>query len=263
VTLPAGHRLPWFQSLFPAYDRYAAELLQGLCRGAESPLLIDVGANVGDTTLLALDAVDSLVAVAVEGDDRFLAYLRANTAQVADRVEIVDRFVAVDSLEGLTYRGGPSTGGFVSDPGASVGEMVSVEDLLGRAGGHDLVIWKSDTDGLDLPILDTGWSDIDARCDVIWFELDPFLDTEGGARLTVVSDKIAASDRVVMVFDNIGRRMLTVEAAAAPDVLTGLARWLAEPGTPGETGYFDVWAVSSRLARRSAEDPSGWSLGAG
>ena len=47
VTLPAGHRLPWFQSVFPAYDRYAAELLQELCRGAESPLLIDVGVDLG------------------------------------------------------------------------------------------------------------------------------------------------------------------------------------------------------------------------
>jgi hypothetical protein len=141
--------------------------------------------------------------------------------------------------------------------------MVSVEDLLERAGTHDLVIWKSDTDGLDLPIIDAAWSEIDARCDVVWFELDPFLDTEGGARLPHLADQIAASDRIVTVFDNIGRRMLTVEAAAAGDVLTGLSRWLAEPGTPGETAYFDVWAVSARLAQRSPADPTGWLLGGG
>lgn len=262
ATLPAGHRLPWFQSVFPAYDRYAAALLHDLCRGSSSPVLIDVGANVGDTALLALDAVDSLEVVAVEGDERFLGYLRANTGQVADRVEIVDRFVAVGSLEGLSYRGGQSTGGFVSaDSAQPAAATIGVPELLDRTKDHDLAIWKSDTDGLDLPILDEGWAEIDEACDVIWFELDPFLDTEKGARLPRLASRIADSDRVVMVFDNIGRPMLTVAAAAAADVLTGLTQWLAEPAVPGETSYFDVWAISSRLARRSEHEPSGWSLG--
>jgi FkbM family methyltransferase len=263
VTLPAGHRLPWFQSVFPAYDRYAAGLLHDLCRGSATPLLIDVGANVGDTTLLALDAVDPLRVVAVEGDPSFLDYLRANTRQVAERVEIVDSFVEVESLRGLTYQAGPSTGGFVTGATQSAAPMVGVPDLLARASGHDLVIWKSDTDGLDVPILDRGWPEIDALCDVVWFELDPFLDTEGGARLPHLVAQLAASDRVVLVYDNAGRRMLTVSAAAASDVLTGLTQWLSEPTIPGETGYFDVWAVSSRLAHRSPIDPTDWSLGPG
>lgn len=261
VMLPAGHRLPWFQSVFPAYDRYAAPLLRDLCRGASAPLLIDVGANVGDTTLLALDAVPDLGVVAVEGDASFLDYLRRNTQQVAAQVEVVDSFVEVDSLDGLAYRGGPSTGGFVAGPAESTAPMVSVVELLGRAAGHDLVIWKSDTDGLDLPILDRSWAEIDQACDVVWFELDPFLDTEAGARLPHLVAQLAASDRVVLVYDNAGRRMLTVPAASAPDVLRGLTHWLSEPTIPGETAYFDVWAVSSRLARRSEADPAGWSFG--
>ena len=263
MSLPAGHRLPWFQHLFPDYDRYAAGLLSDLCRDSTSPLLIDVGANVGDTSLLALDAVDSLSVLAVEGDPRFVRYLQRNTEQVADRVEIVDRFVAVESLQGLSYHGGQSTGGFVAtDTAQPVSSLISVPDLLQRAQGHDLVIWKSDTDGLDIAILDAEWSAVASTCDVIWFELDPFLDTEDGVRLPHLATQIEASDRVVIVFDNVGRRMLTVPAAGVSDVLVGLSRWLGEPTIPGETSYFDVWVISPRLARRSDQHPTGWSLGA-
>jgi len=262
VTLPAGHRLPWFQRLFPDYDRYAAGLLSDLCKNSTSPLLIDVGANVGDTSLLALDAVHALSVVAVEGDPRFVSYLRKNTEQVADRVEIVDKFVAVESLEGFSYHGGQSTGGFVAtDTAQPVTSLVSVPELLRLAEGHDLVIWKSDTDGLDMTILDAEWSAVASTCDVIWFELDPFLDTENGVRLPHLAAQIEASDRVVIVFDNVGRRMLTVPAAGVADVLAGLSRWLGEPSIPGETSYFDVWAISPRLAHRSDQHPTGWSLG--
>ena len=60
ATLPASHLLPRLQQFFPEYDVYAARVLRDLCHGSTNPLLIDIGANVGDTALLALDAIDHL-----------------------------------------------------------------------------------------------------------------------------------------------------------------------------------------------------------
>ena len=270
VTLPPAHRLPWFQALFPRYDRYAAALLQELLAGARTPLLIDVGANVGDTTLLALDAVPHLEVVAVEGDPEFLGYLRANTREVAAQVTVVDRFLPVRDHRPLRYRGNSSTGGFVpaTDAGTATagppsGEELTVDDLLRRAEDHDLVVWKSDTDGLDLTLLDQDWDLIVSSCDVVWFEWDPFLDLGGPDLLQRTVDAIAATDRVVLVHDNLGRRLLTTPAASARDALLGLTAWLHEPSVPGETSYLDLWLVAPRLARRSAGASSGWELGPG
>lgn len=266
VSLPPAHRLPWFQDLFPRYDRYAAPLLQQLLAGSEAPLLVDIGANVGDTTLLALDAVPELHVVAVEGDAEFLSYLRENTRQVASRVTVVDRFLPVRDHRPLQYRGNSSTGGFVSAAGAAPpppppGPDLTVAELLADADRHDVVVWKSDTDGLDLTLLEQDWDTVLSACDVVWFEWDPFLDLGGPELLRRTADAIASTDRVVMVHDNLGRRLVTTPATGARDVLLGLTSWLEEPSVPGETAYLDVWLVSPRLARRSASAASGWDLG--
>ncbi|SDR86751.1 methyltransferase, FkbM family [Nocardioides scoriae] len=266
VTLPPAHRLPWFQDLFPTYDRYAASLLQQLLSGSRTPLLVDVGANVGDTTLLALDAVPQLHVVAVEGDAEFTSYLRDNTRQVASRVTVVDRFLSVRDQRPLQYRGNSSTGGFVpatdGDPlPMPTGLDLTVTELLADADRHDVVVWKSDTDGLDLTLLEQDWDIVLSTCDVVWFEWDPFLDLGGPDLLRRTADAIAATDRVVLVHDNLGRRLVTTPAPGARDVLLGLTSWLGEPSVPGETAYLDVWLVSPRLARRSATAASGWELG--
>lgn len=241
--LPPSHRLPWFQSVFPTYDRYAVPLLVQLCEAFERPVLVDVGANVGDTTLLALDAVDRMRAVAVEGDENFMRYLQRNLAPVSESTVVVPRFVLPPGVSGLEYSSDGSTGSFrVGAP--TVGyDGISIQELLDLAQG-DLVIWKSDTDGLDVTLLLAGWNLISARCAVVWFELDPRLDVDGGRGIPALISTIARSGRTVLVFDNHGSFVdaFTSEAAAE-----GLQQLLASLRGPHRgitaTQYFDVWAL--------------------
>jgi FkbM family methyltransferase len=262
AVLPPGHKLPWFQAVFPTYDRYAAPVLRTLTRGAERPLLVDVGANVGDTALLAVSAVPGIRVRAVEGNPAFARYLARNVAGLDD-VEVVDRFVGVASRRSARYTTDGSTGGFRAGTDGdqlAAAEQVSVEELLRDADDHDMVIWKSDTDGLDFTILREAWQQIDQVSSVIWFEFDPFLDIDSGAGLPELLELIGKSGRIMHVVDNTGRSMFTVPADVAPTVLGGLTRWLQRSAVPGDTGYLDVWLVDRELAHLDG-DTGEWHLG--
>lgn len=251
AVLPPGHRLPWFQSLFPSYDTFAEPLLRAVAEGKQRPLLIDVGANVGDTTLMAVGVVPGIQVRAVEGNPEFVHYLRANTSHLGGQVETIDRFVSVPTDQPLAYSHTGSTGGFRTAEAAGEGYgVVTVEQLLDGTDAHDLTIWKSDTDGLDIAILLREWKRIEPACEVIWFELDPFLDVEHGSRLPELCERIRASGRVLHVVDNTGRAMMTVPSSVAADVLLGLTSWASEAAVPGDTSYFDVWLLDPSLTHR-------------
>lgn len=252
AVLPPGHRLPWFQAVFPAYDKYAESILAAVTAGTRRPLLIDVGANIGDTVLLAAAAVPSLRIKAVEGNPDFGRYLTANTSHLGDLVEVVDRFVSVPLAQPLVYSHTGSTGGFQPGEEEEGHDFVTVEELLADADQHDLTIWKSDTDGLDIPILLSDWDRIEASCGVIWFEFDPFRDVNDAAQLPELCDRIKRSGRVVHVVDNTGRSMMTVPSDVAGEVLMGLTHWLTESAVPGDTSYFDIWLLSPGLTHADA-----------
>lgn len=226
--------------MFPTYDTYAAPLLAGICAPFERPVLVDIGANVGDTVLMATSAVPQLAVIAVEGDPGFLAYLERNIRPVADRVRVVDAFVATVSTGPLTYSSDGSTGGFRATRDGDSSPGVAVADLMDQSTA-DLIVWKSDTDGLDVTILLENWSLIDERCGVIWFELDPALDVEQGRRIPELLAHIAAAGRSCVVFDNMGVFAAQIEAHAVVDVLAALLASRHERGV----AYYDVWAYDT------------------
>ena len=83
LVLPPEHDLPFYQRRDPTYDAYAIEVLAGIAGAAGRTLVVDLGANVGDTALAALAASPLIDVTAVEGDPRFVTYLRRNLATSA------------------------------------------------------------------------------------------------------------------------------------------------------------------------------------
>jgi FkbM family methyltransferase len=256
LVLPPEHDLPFYQRRDPTYDAYAEQLVAGLAAGVERMLVVDVGANVGDTAVACLGAAPNVDVVAVEGSSVFASYLRRNTEAYGDRCRVVEAFLG--PVTGVTDRGyiatGASTGRFASnaETGQAVDDFVSPEELLDLAGdGYDEVTWKSDIDGLDIHMLVQHWKVIDGRCDTLWFEFDPAStlgDRDDPARLV---ELLAASGRKVAAYDNLGRRIVTLEGGRA--VATGLSSlvgWLQDQ-RQGHVAvpYLDLWAFSADSQR--------------
>ncbi len=246
VVFPPEHDLPFYQRRDPTYDAYAIDVLRDLVLDGRRTLVLDLGANVGDTSVAALSASPCIDVVAVEGDPRFVDYLRRNLAPFKGRARVVDGFVGPIGTANTFARRG-STGGFAvaeGDESYSVTTWVSPTTLLEYADGYDRVVWKSDIDGFDIHLLAEHWTDIDGRCDVLWFEYDPVATLGDRVDVDTLVDLLGASGRRLRVYDNLGRPM--VDLHPGPSAATGLralTSWLVAQREGHLTvPYLDVWA---------------------
>ncbi len=255
LVLPPEHDLPFYQRRDPTYDAYAEHLIADLASRAERMLVIDVGANVGDTAVACLGAAPNVDVIAVEGASSFASYLRRNTEAYGDRCRVVASFLG--PIDGVTDRGyittGASTGRFASgvEAGVTVEDFVSPEQLLATTDDYDEVTWKSDIDGLDIHVLVQHWKVIDDRCDTLWFEFDPASTLGDRGDTGRLVDLLASSGREVAVYDNLGRRIVTLEGGTAVATgLSSLVAWLQEQ-REGHVAvpYVDLWAFSARSHR--------------
>lgn len=112
------------------------------------------------------------------------------------------------------------------------------------------MVWKSDIDGYDIHVLVQHWTAITRRCPVLWFEFDPAHTLGDPADVARLIGLLAGSGRHVLVYDNLGRRMVsTADPKAIRDVLLGLSAWMVEQKEGHTTvQYVDVWALEPEWA---------------
>jgi FkbM family methyltransferase len=243
VVLPAEHRLPYYQAVFPQYDRYFVPILRALAASRET-VLVDVGANVGDTAIAAARASEHIQVVAVEGNPYFVDYLRRNVSSFQDRVQVVDSFVGPLG-DAVNYAHDGSTGGFVTGAGSTQAEdgephWVSVDSLVEEPA--ELRIWKSDTDGFDVHLAVHNWDTLLRTCGVLWLEYDPALAQGDPSDLVKLGELLAESGRTVWFFDNVGNRMASARGAQVHPLLSQLTSWLrAQRRGVVAVPYLDLW----------------------
>ena len=124
----ASHDLPRILAMLPDYGRNVADVVLAL--GVEQPIVIDVGANIGDTALVLARFAPGAKVLCVEGDARFMPVLKSNTSQISG-VTIAQ---AVLSDRGSSVRGrfeehGGTAHLIVDDAGVSF-QAQSLDDLL-------------------------------------------------------------------------------------------------------------------------------------
>lgn len=180
MAMPWSHRLPDYVRADPAYGENLLRLAEHLAR--DEPLrVIDVGANIGDSTLLILERVDSRV-LAVEPDDTFLPFLQHNVSE-NDRVAVEpSMLLAAESSEGFRSVRVGGTAAFVRDSAAAGAvPRITVDELRERHPEFASVrLVKSDTDGYDVslvPAMARTWADCSP---VFFFEYDEPLSRAAG-----------------------------------------------------------------------------------
>ncbi len=233
-------------NIFTHSSRIFLELRErGVC-------IIDVGANCGDTTAAILSQSPDTRVIAIEGSTYFLKYLRKNF-QTHQQVWIVDRFV--------TYKEGSWE--LVSD--RSTGHLIEAEiknfpseqlktvtpaEILDLVDKEDLCIWKSDTDGYDIPILLGSFNEITTACEVLWIEFDPIGNLSEPADVDRIIAKLTTLTREVVIFDNFGHRMSRFPCKEAASRLRDIVTWLNIQNSEGTRVviYVDIWVLPSDMA---------------
>ncbi|MDP9091570.1 MAG: FkbM family methyltransferase [Actinomycetota bacterium] len=186
-----------------------AELL-ALAEVAEPLQMLDVGANIGDSTKQIMNSVPAQV-LAIEADPYYLGYLRRNVGALpAVTIAAVLLTTAsnserqfVPSRRGGTTQFRESAGGAVpakasrrsetSESGDSTGSL-SVEELPRAYPKFARVrLIKSDTDGHDTELVPKLAAVYDATRPVLFFEYDPALTSNvTGGEASLVWAELAA-----------------------------------------------------------------------
>lgn len=175
MVLPWSHRLPDYAGPGSVYGQNLVELAKLLAESSALTVL-DVGANVGDSTLQILDAAEGKV-LCVEADRYYLDFLHRNV-DADPRITVVEKLLAVDDAAERTtaVRSGGTTRFVGASGDADAMPSISPARLRETHPEFDrLRLAKSDTDGYDcalIPVIAQAWADAKP---VLFFEYDPYL----------------------------------------------------------------------------------------
>lgn len=180
MVLPWPHRLPDYAGDGP-YGQNLVDLAAHLARAQAPVTVLDVGANVGDSTLQILNAADARV-LCIEADPYYLEYLHLNVGS-DERVSIEEALLTTSAAQaGATtaVRSGGTTR-FTQGDVADAQPTVTTADLRERHPAFSgLRLVKSDTDGYDValvPVIAEAWGD---SRPVLFFEYDHKLSRVAG-----------------------------------------------------------------------------------
>jgi FkbM family methyltransferase len=247
IRLPAGHALPQYQEAHPLYDRFPLILGEVLPHG---DLIIDVGANVGDTAAALCNAAGRRI-VCIEGSSRYFGLLEDNARTLRRGGHEI---ICVNALIGL-----PGIVGEIRD-GASSGELVlttdgrqtqSLDNAISPLLRDDsrIVLIKTDADGMDGSILRSGEHTLRRHEPLLFWENEvktPNDVSSYGVAFEMLAD---IGYNKFSVFDNFGNLMF---ATSTIDHLRSLSRYVLSMHQRQSTTtfpYFDVFASTSRCAK--------------
>lgn len=188
LWMPWSHRLPDYAKVAPAYGQNLVRFAQELgSREALALQFVDVGANIGDSTLQVLASTDAQ-ALAIEADPYYLGYLRRNVEPRGADVTVAPVLLTLTQHRATTWSATRSGGTTHFTPDAREDARAGVEqsspalpvsDLPDAFPQFDRVrLIKSDTDGYDSELIPALARAYAASRPALFFEYDPRLTAE-------------------------------------------------------------------------------------
>lgn len=249
LHLNAEHKLPEYQSNFAMYDRFVPYLgkLANSRQNMGGGVIIDIGANVGDTTAALIRHTDSDV-ICVEPTNKFFALLQRNVESFGEpyksRIKLVNAYIGrnesdqyVSKITNGTAVKVKMTSGNAEAPTYSIPTMLKNLNIKSDA----LALVKVDTDGFDAECIMSMGNMLK--------DISPFLYWEN--EIDVASQTVQYKEMAdylerngythYFVFDNFGNYLCCTDKTGYKSVCAYLLRILK--GTSARTFYYvDVLA---------------------
>lgn len=237
MTLPISHKLPIFIRDAPLYDTLPARVADYLRRRNGKLIMVDVGANVGDT-ILACNATSEDQFLAVEANPEFIQYLKKNLDSI-DNYVLVQAFCHSGSNERAHVQI-ESVGGTARVTEATDGLVLSKKTLDEIIDEHmefrEFTFLKLDTDGNDFDILKGAHESIVVSQPIILMESDVFGNVDyADDVLHAVNSLADAGYTEVVAYDNLGHFFCTFSANEPFAFLNAIAYQIIS-----EFGYYDL-----------------------
>jgi FkbM family methyltransferase len=253
IRLSPGHLLPEYQRVHPLYDRFLPVLASQLEPGS---LVIDVGANCGDTLVGMFEANPGLHYLCVEPHPKFFEYLESNVARIraaGGRPFVATRqaLIGVDMKSADLAGVGGTRHAVARDDGGGM-KSVTLDALLEDAQGRQPRLIKSDVDGFDYDVIQSAQGAL-RRCQPLLFfecQVDTLAQKEGFEGLLANLTDIGYTDWAA--FDNFGNLVLrTAEVQVLRQLLDYIWRQTQRQSTR-TIYYLDI--LASRRADAALVD---------
>ena len=187
IILPPGHLLSLYESVYPKYDRFLPTVIGKI---KENEVIIDIGANVGDTLFRLLNINTRPYYYCIEADNFFFEYLQKNKKSLD--INIQNKIILINTLVGNQLKGNLSettTGTkslIVSDSGI---KSKKLDDIIMEYKIKNIKLIKVDVDGFDYNILFSAINELKNNKPDIFFEYMP-LDESGKKNYSRLMEKL-------------------------------------------------------------------------
>jgi len=205
IIIPSNHTLPAFQKKHKLYDRFLPILAKCLDEGE---IIIDIGANVGDSTVAMLSESNNNI-LCIEPSDKYFSFLEKNIGNLPESkrklVRCLKTFVGNNINPGsLKHHGG--TAFFDGNSNGQVNFQKL--DQICKAEEVNISLIKSDTDGFDYDALLSAKEIISKSMPILYWEnqIENLTQKDGFDQLY---ELLSVNNYThIYVFDNFGNLML-------------------------------------------------------
>lgn len=175
-----SHKLHIYYARNPLYDRALPRICKKINEIDGKLILIDIGANVGDTVSLITDEVPGSF-LCMEGDSEYLSLLKLNTANIKNSNVFIQESFCSEDVSNDTYKVErfDGTAKLIAGGGIDLQNDISFMSLDSAIAKyplfHDTNVLKIDTDGFEISVLKSGPIFLSKAMPVIYFEFVPEL----------------------------------------------------------------------------------------
>lgn len=254
VELTPDHKLPEYQQSHHLYDKFLPVLVQHM----DSGIVVDVGANCGDSLASMLSVNSRLHYVCVEADAVFFQYLSRNVERMRKArpdasLSIVNAMAGPAGrssvLEGI---GGTKTAVAASGRADSI-STTPLDELAELGTDRRVALIKVDTDGHDFEVIQSATRILSTHAPMIFFECYlPDTQTQQNY-VEAIRQLFDDGYRTWYIFDNFGYLLISTDSLAVVNALIDYSYLQHVALNGGAIQYLDFLCCRSDADKKTAD----------
>ena len=202
VEIPPNYALPKYQKSFRLYDRFLPVLAKNI---SSDKIIIDVGANIGDTAFALVQNCQNPI-VCIEASDIFFPYLERNLKRIppvdSSRIKTIKKFVGTGLISGDLNHNRRGTAKLRVVENSTSTTHSNLDDLIDDVS--NVLLLKVDTDGFDFDVINSAKKILAHSEPILFWENEITEDFQYKGFNELYSFLYSIGYRYIYIFDNFG-----------------------------------------------------------
>lgn len=202
IEIPPNFALPSFQKNIKLYDRFLPVLAKKL---TSNKIIIDVGANIGDTAVAIVQHCKNPI-ICIEPSDVFFPYLENNIKKLTpddfNRVKTFKKLVGTGLLSGELYHSVGGTASVKIAENLNTITHIALDKLIENSS--DVLLLKVDTDGFDFDVIKSAEKILSDSEPILFWENEISEDFQNKGFDELYSLLTNKGYKYIYIFDNFG-----------------------------------------------------------